>query len=333
MAGKLLKGKKIVFFAPIFFGYERKIQEALEEMGAQVYFHSDRPSERTFIKALIRLVPRLVWPFSDLVFQRWINAMAPEKCDIVFIVKGEGMSPGLIRKLREKYPAAAFIHYQWDSFENVKHSESKLALFDRVASFDPDDCSRWPSVEYQPTFYCGVRVQHGSPATNDRLFFVGTLNGDRPRVLANIIKRAGNKFNLDYSLFVRSRVELLFRRMFDRAFDLIDRDRLVFKPVTADEISQRLEACGAVLDIQNHKQSGLTLRTFDTLAAGKKLITTNRAVASHDFYDPDWVCIIDRDNPEIPESFMLSPVSPLPDTFYQRYSLSGWLERMLKPAG
>lgn len=327
-----LRGKKVLFFSPRFFGYEEKIKAVLESMGATVFFHSDRPSERTIVKALIRLVPRLVWPFSDFVFWRWIKENSPEKCDIVFIVKGEGMSPRIIRKLRERYPEANFIHYQWDSLENVKYSEMKLPLFDRVVSFDPDDCRRLPSIEYQPTFFCGDLASPSNMQANGALFFVGTLNGDRPRVLANIIRNVGKKFSIDYSLFVRSRVEFLLRKMFDRSFRLIDSRRLVFSSVPAQEISRRMDVCEGVIDIQNYKQSGLTLRTFDTLAAGKKLITTNRAITTHDFYHPCWVCVIDRDHPEIPEQFMSAPAPSLPDFFYKKYSLSGWIDRVLKLA-
>lgn len=325
-----LTGKNVIFFCPKFFGYELKIKSELEGMGASVFFHSDRGGEGLLIKVLTRLYPKLVWMFSDFIFTKWLKKQSIKKCDIIFIVKGEGISPGFIKKLRFRYPHARFIHYQWDSLANVRHSESKLGLFDHVASFDPDDCQRLSFIDYQPTFFSREVKPFLEKSLSDSLFFVGTLNCDRPRVVANIIRAIGGRIKFDYSLFVRSRIELLLRKIFDRSFKTIDEQRLVHKPITAEEINHRMDNCGAVLDIHNHNQSGLTQRTFDTLAAGKKIITTNRAIARHDFYDPNRMCIIDRSNPEIPDDFMGGLSHKLPDYFYQKYSLRGWLERVFK---
>ncbi|WP_301103003.1 hypothetical protein [Propionivibrio sp.] len=330
MADMNLIGKNIIFFCPKFFGYEIKIKSDLESMGATVFYHSDRAGEGLLIKILTRRYPKLVWILSDFIFTRWLNKKTIEKCDIVFIVKGEGVSPNFIKKLRLRYPDAQFIHYQWDSIANVRHSESKLKLFDHVASFDLEDCQRLSFIDYQPTFFsCEIKSVQDK-LQSESLLFVGTLNGDRPRVIANIIKTIGNEIQFDYSLFVRSRLELLLRKIFDPSFKVIDEHRLVYEPITAEEINRRMANCGAVLDIQNHNQSGLTLRTFDALVTGKKIITTNHAIATHDFYDSNRICIIDRDNPKVPDSFMTSQLNKLPDYFIKKYSLRGWLERVFK---
>ncbi len=299
-------------------------------MGAKVFFHSDRLSERIFVKAISRLIPRLLWQYSSIVFSRWLRENNIRNCDVVFVIKGEGLSPSFIREMKILNPRAWFVHYQWDSLTNVKNSESKLGLFDYVASFDPRDCEKHSSIEYQPTFFCNEVRPFQSDLSVSGLLFVGTINGDRPRVLANILRTTGGKINFDYSLFARSRIELAIRWFTDRSFRVIDSSRIVFKPVTREEIQRRTGKCVAVLDIQHNNQSGLTLRTFETLLAGKKLITTNSAISSHDFYDPSIICIIDRNDPIIPSDFFKSLPYCMPDEFYKRYSLRGWLERIFQ---
>ena len=325
-----LAGKKIILIAPVFFGYQKKIKAELEAMGAQVFFHGDRPSERISVKALSRLFPKLIWKYSDTVFTRWMTEHTIKNCDYVFVIKGESVSPSLIMKLRLLNPHAKFIHYQWDSLANVKHAESKLYLFDHVSSFDPGDCARLPFMDYQPTFFCDEDRTSRSNLSDGWVLFVGTINGDRPRALANILRTTDGRINFDYSLFARSRIELAIRRLTDRSFRVIDSGRIVFKPVTGEEIHRRLKRCVAVLDIQHEKQSGLTLRTFEALAAGKKLITTNSEIAKHGFFDPSIICIIDRQNPEIPEDFLKPCTHEMPDVFFLHYSLRGWLERIFQ---
>jgi hypothetical protein len=323
--------KNILLFSPKTFGYEKKIKSELESMGATVFYHSDRAGEGFLVKVLTRLNPKLLWIFSNFVFTRWLNKQLLKRCDIVFILKGEGLSPRFIKTLRLRYPLAQFIHYQWDSLDNVRHSHEKLGLFDHIASFDLDDCQRLPFIDYQPTFFtCEVKPIPNSSPTSSSLFFVGTLNGDRPRVVATIIRALDKKIQFDYSLFVRSRLELLLRKILDRSFRVIDEQRLVFRPISAEEMGHRMDNCGAVLDIQNHHQSGFTLRTLDALAAGKKLITTNRSIRNFEFYDENRICIVDRNDPKIPDGFMDIIPHQLPDCFYKKYSMRGWLERVLK---
>ena len=49
--------------------------------------------------------------------------------------------------LREAYPEAKMILYFWDSVANVPDGEKKIALYDRVLTFDPDD-----SIKYNLPF-------------------------------------------------------------------------------------------------------------------------------------------------------------------------------------
>jgi|GEM_PF-6099694 len=48
------EGKKILFIALKFFGYEKEIEQALLRMGAQVDFYDDRPKNTFVYKALIQ---------------------------------------------------------------------------------------------------------------------------------------------------------------------------------------------------------------------------------------------------------------------------------------
>ena len=51
----ILQSKKILLFSVSFFNYEKIIAERLKELGADVDFYDERPSNSIFVKGLIRL--------------------------------------------------------------------------------------------------------------------------------------------------------------------------------------------------------------------------------------------------------------------------------------
>jgi hypothetical protein len=89
----------------------------------------------------------------------------------------------------------------------------------------------------------------------------------------------------------------------------------------------------AILDIEHPNQRGLTMRTFETMGAQKKLVTTNALIAEYDFFDTSNICILDRKNPKIPKDFLESPLVPLAPDIYRRYSIEGWLDEITQNCG
>ena len=86
----------------------------------------------------------------------------------------------------------------------------------------------------------------------------------------------------------------------------------------------------AIVDIEHVRQRGLTIRTIEAVVGcGKKLITTNTAIAGYDFYSPDRILIIDRERPVVPEDFFGTPTGPLNENVRERYSLAGWLDELI----
>jgi hypothetical protein len=71
------------------------------------------------------------------------------------------------------------------------------------------------------------------------------------------------------------------------------------------------------------------MRSLEAFGAHKKLITTNQSIRDYDFYSPNNICIIDRKNPQIPNSFFKEAFTPPELNLYQRYSLEGWVNEIL----
>ena len=72
-------------------------------------------------------------------------------------------------------------------------------------------------------------------------------------------------------------------------------------------------------------QKGLTLRVFEAIGAGKKLITTNQYIQNYSFYNPNNIYIINRENIKLEEAFFQNEYQDIPFDLYQKSSIEGWL--------
>ncbi len=84
-----------------------------------------------------------------------------------------------------------------------------------------------------------------------------------------------------------------------------------------------------VIDVEHPNQQGLTMRTIEMLGLQKKLITTNKSIVDYDFYHPNNICVVDRQNPVVDAGFLQSDYFYIDKTIRNKYSLKSWLLNLL----
>ncbi len=324
-------GKKILFICPKTFNYESEIKSELELLGSEVTYFNDKPFNNIFLIILLRVAPKLLWGTAKNIFLEKLSLYKNDKFDIIFIIKGEGVSPNLLRWLKINYSQTKLVLYLWDSILNVKNVVEKFSFFDKIASFDPVDCEKYKNIKYRPLFFLDSYKNKYETAGNG-LFFVGTLNGDRRVVLSKVNNFVKDQINFEYWFFIRSNFEMFLlnlhkaiNKFLGIKYYEIPSNRLIRKAMTASQINSKIESCLAVLDIHHPKQTGLTMRTFEVLASGKKLVTTNKSIQNEIFFDSSIIQIIDREKPEIDLNFFNNDCNRMPDLFFKHYSCKGWL--------
>ena len=57
---RIFKGKSILFGSPVFFSFEAAIKNKLIELGADVTYVDDRPSNNSFFKGVIRVYKKIL---------------------------------------------------------------------------------------------------------------------------------------------------------------------------------------------------------------------------------------------------------------------------------
>lgn len=324
------KSPSCLIIAPDFFGYAKEIQACLTRRGVSSVWFDDRPATDTLTKALIRISPRLQRGKAERYFDDVIRQAQQHPITEVLVIKGQALSCEAIQRMKAAFPQARFTLYFWDSYKNMSaDSRNKVQFFDRAFTFDPVDAGNDPRLEYRPLFYLDEYARLPAVEKDIDLFFFGTVHSDRYKVLSQLERALPAGVRVKKILYFNSRLVYWARRLFDPSFWGATESEFVFKPVAKAELRALLARSRAVIDIERPIQSGLTMRTLETVGAHKKLVTTNPFAQRSDIYRPSNVLVIDRTGMKVPKEFFDTDFEPLGAILEQKYSLDGWLDEVL----
>ena len=268
--------KRILLIGRDYFFYTRAIADVLRtHAGAQVDFFPIEPPGPLY--SLARRAPRLAARWLNSYHRRILRQRANQDYDLMLFVQ--------VHQLGERFGwycaqfgAARRILYYWDSLATHDYS-AFIPQFDAVFSFDPDDCAGNPALSYLPLFFTpAFRALRGQRERPYDLSFVGTAV-DRTRYDQLTAWRqaawdAGISLQ-DYLLvspFFYLRELLRGRRL----------KQVRLRAMAPDDVMRRYAQSAAVLDLPNNRQAGFTMRTFETLGAHRKLVTSNPRAAKAD---------------------------------------------------
>lgn len=323
-----LQGKKVLYVAPRFFGYEKVIEDELTRRGAEVDFILDRPFDTPLMKAITKIRREWVIGFADRYYSAVLNKLGNKEYDLVFVVSGQTLSARTLARWRATIPAAKFVLYMWDSFANRKRAVDNLKFFDNCFSFDRSDSENY-ALNFRPLFFSPgfEAVQRSEPKFD--ISFVGTAHTDRYAVVNAVRRNLDGKVKSFWYLFLQAKWVFWIYKLSNPAFRKAQALDFKFLPLSKDAVQEIFFSSRAVLDVEHPKQTGLTMRTLETLGAKKKLITTNAGVRAYNFFSPENICVIDRESPEIPAAFLYERYVDIAPEIYQQYRLEGWMDEIL----
>lgn len=326
------KSKRVLMLCESFFGYEKKISNALCDVGYEVDLYDERPSAGFLGKTCVRYNLHLYYPVIRWYYQRIIEENREKSYEYVFVVKGEAVSEAVIEMLRQAYPTARFILYLWDSIDNIPDCRHRMCGYDRVLTFDPED-ARTDGLVFRPLFYCHEFTKHeaaeqgGTDAFTFDFAFIGTAHSDRPRIAGQLQRQCGQRGRKCYlNLYLPHIFVFYYHKLLNPSYRNVHKEEINFTPMSSAEINAVYERSRCILDIEHNKQHGLTIRTIEMIGLQKKLITTNAAIKQYDFYRPANISVIDRKNPVLDVEFLKIPYEPLPDEIYEKYSIGKWVK-------
>jgi hypothetical protein len=320
-------GKKILFFSVQTFNLEKEIKTKLEELGATVVYFDERPANSILVKGIIRLRKSLYKNKINKYYRDVLKKIVNNQFDYLFVNKGEVIPEFFLQEFRKLQPDCIRIFYTWDSFANNKNPEVILKYFDRKFSFDTKDAINY-KLNFRPLFYLDhYRSIYSNNITKKYdLVFLGTAHSDRYKISNEVNDWCQeNGLKTFFYYYLPGKIVYYIKRKIDKTFQQFDVKKISFKSLTTQEILNFYKESNVILDINHPSQNGLTLRVFEAIGAGKKLITTNQEIKKYSFYNPKNIYIIDRHDIKLDLSFFREKYQNISDELYKRASLEGWL--------
>ncbi|WP_110791787.1 lipopolysaccharide biosynthesis protein [Franconibacter daqui] len=323
----MMKNKKIALFSPRFFDYPEKICDEIRKQGGQAFFFDERPFTSSLGKILLRLnITFLTTFFIRSYYHNMIKKVKEINPDYIIFLSPESVRREDIIAFKKNVPDAKIIIYMWDSFLNKPYSKNYIDVADAFLTFDKNDAEQY-GLEFLPLFYIKEYEQLRCQSHQDYDFcFIGTVHSNRVQAVKTLIARSHhNNFTFFYC---PSKLLFILKKIFTHEFSGLKFKDVSFKPLTKDTLMDVIARSRCIIDISHPKQKGLTMRTIESVGAGKKIATTNINIKQYDFYNENLHYIIDSEFSPIPEDFISASVN-LNKEIYCKYRIDNWLTTLL----
>lgn len=222
--------------------------------------------------------------------------------------------PSLLNRLKKKY-GVKLVLYLLDSCSSYYSKQARIArrqiLFDRVYTFHEPDAKQY-QMEYFDTYCSRLPIEEREHSGG--AFFWGTDSGRGPVVeqVYDLLKDRGipADFGICYTDPARERKEGIH-------YD---------EPLPYREMLSRMTAADCIVDIVGEYSKGISLRPYEAVVYGKKLLTNNPLVKTMRFYRPEYMQVFEDPAKIDPEFFMT--VEKVDYGYRNEYSPVCFVERL-----
>ena len=241
------------------------------------------------------------------------------KFDYCLVIRGD-LIPEFVLKYARSI-SGKMIDYQLDGLSVSSKILEYEKYFDRIFVFDPEDIKRNPSynLEFLPNCYFG-ETDFTNPAEID-LLYIGQFLEKRHQQLFNI-----HNYLETQQLYYTSHTSLYQGRDFIPLHSKILHHKI---STTYQENLNFVKNAKTIIDFKRDEHDGLSLRFFEAMQFGRKIITDNSSVKNYDFYHPNNIFITDFINFDGLVEFIEKPYQTLPKEITEKYSFRNWIKIVL----
>ncbi len=321
--------KKLLFIYYSYHEYSNKIIKSLETLGFEIDCFSFTPKLNN-IEKIINYLTKDKYFIKKVIHNQkhYFSSLKFFNYDYVFVLNGGSFNSDAIDYLRRKLYNAKFILYLWDDIARVGIMNKKINLFDKIYSFDSSDCKKY-NFEFLPLFYTNDFKKENVEKKFD-LFFCGIAHSKRKELLEYAIDFSRkNNMTLKSALYI-GRLLYFKNYLLNSDFRNDLKKHYIYNQINLNEVADYTCTSRCTIDMPIKSQTGLAMRCIEALAAQTKIITTNEHIKEYDFYCPENVMIIDRENPAFDIDFIKSPYKPIPKEIVEKYSLENWVKTIFK---
>lgn len=323
-----LLNKRILYIGEIMFHYDKYIVDKLIDLKAKVDAFEIYPTQNNLY---FRLLKKLKLPAIELYKQDFYNKILIKKdYDYVLIKTGHQLDNSFLEKLKNLNPNAKFINFHWDSIRAEYDYLHIMKFFDKIYSFDYRDAQTNNEINYLPLFYIDEYLEHGKIPDYKKkeidLLFIGSWRDTERYQLVKSTQKICKQNQLRFYYYLN----YPFKAQFDSLKKGIIAKESRHRKLSHKEILKLFSISNTIIDFPSSFQTGLTIRTFEALGAGKKLITINKNIMTEPFYDPQYINVVDLNNFDLNIDFIKNiPTSSIQDKM-KNYSLENYINKLLQ---
>ena len=204
-------------------------------------------------------------------------------CFVFFMSDLRRNKEPLFKYLKKQYPGCRMVMY----FEDIVASRGPVGksyldfnlldkYFDLAISYDKNDCKKY-GFHYYPTSYSVQEISDNEAIQQSDVFYCG------------MAKRRYDDIKTDYDCFVAHNVISDFVVVSNKEMMFEKRNGIVYRSsyLSYGEYLQHVKKTKCILELMQEGATGYTLRVWEALVYGKKLLTNNPAILEAPFYDPE----------------------------------------------
>lgn len=251
-----------------------------------------------------KVIKKLELSLTSIFFGNWKKKI--ELYD-VFILFDRGFNKTVTRYIRKKNKNAKIILWLWNPVSSRQKYFMTDKNIDEIWTYDKNDSITY-NINFNTQFY-NKEFLVKTKKTNNYKYDIMFIGNDKGR--KEIIEKYTTIF-LNYNLKT-------YIKIIERLSDNIKYDNYL----------NYLSETKVVFEIVKEDVSGLTLRALEALFFEKKLITNNRFIENYDFYNPNNIFILGKDDINSLEEFINSDYLEIDKKIVDYYEYQQWLNRFI----
>lgn len=250
--------------------------------------------QNTLVKTLCRIhcSQRFKLPLKHIWYPSFFRNKFKYTKPLCFIIDptylGRKLYISYLFWLKKKYNDSKFVLY----YEDLKYKYDKsfelndwVDFFDLIVSFDKAEASKY-HILYHPTVSSYVEVPDNPNIPESDVYMLIQAK-DRFPAIKSLLKHFSS-IGLKCDFYVTMVPEA--DRIYMEGLHYLD------KPMSYLENLQHVKKTKSILEILQGGAVGYTLRLWEAILYDKKLLTNNKLIVESDFYNPEYIKIIDVDH-------------------------------------
>ena len=284
----------------------------------------------TFLQKIINIICRVFFKVNNYPIKadeenfknfckKSLKNLPQKKFDYCLIIRGDLIPEFVIKHARSI--SNKMVDFQLDGLSVSSKILDYQKYFDRIFVFDPEDVKKYPeaALHFLPNCYFG-EPDFSIPSEID-LLYIGQYLDERNVQLKNL-----HQYLEEHQLSDTSHTSLYRGRCFEPLHPKV----LQHKTSTSYEGNlDFVKKSKIIIDFKRKEHNGLSLRFFEAMQYGKKIITDNVSVKNYEFYHPNNIFVTDFVHLDGILEFIQKPYHPLPETLIEQYGFKNWIKVIL----